>query len=121
MYNATNNNSGALALDSAPSTTPDIGPDLAADIAAGEHHLLHRICHLLAWQFGVDAESIEAQTELVDHLYADSLDLMEMTHILNREFDIEIEAEQLADMHTVGGVERVVKAMLYGCETARSN
>jgi acyl carrier protein len=91
--------------------------DIAADIAAGEQHLLHRIRHLLAWQFGVDAASIEAQTELVNQLYADSLDLMEMTHILNREFDIDIAPEQLADMHTVGGVERVVMAMLQDCTT----
>jgi acyl carrier protein len=108
MHSATNNDRGAKPRDA----SHDIAPDLAADIAAGERHLLDRIRHLLAWQFGVDADSIEAQTELVDHLYADSLDLMEMTHILNREFDIDIEAGQLADMQTVGGVERVVKMML---------
>jgi acyl carrier protein len=40
------------------------------------------------------------------------MDLLEMTHTLNDEFGIEIEAEQLADMHTVGAVERMVAAML---------
>ncbi|RXZ38343.1 acyl carrier protein [Oxalobacteraceae bacterium CAVE-383] len=90
--------------------------DLASDIAGGRQHLLDRIRHLLAWQFGVDAATIESQTELVDHLYADSLDLMEMTHILNREFDIELEAEHLAGMRTVGGVERTVTAMLHNRE-----
>ncbi|HEY4319519.1 MAG TPA: phosphopantetheine-binding protein [Herbaspirillum sp.] len=111
-----------LARDAVPGLAADIEADIEAgieaDIAAGERHLLDRIRHLLAWQFGVDAAAIEAQTELVDHLYADSLDLMEMTHILNREFDIDIEPEQLADMHTVGGVERVVKAMLLDGDAA---
>ena len=82
-----------------------------ANIAAGGA-LSRRVRHLLAWQFGVDADTIEMETALVDQLYADSLDLMEMTHILNREFDIDIEPEQLVDMHTVGGVERVVAAKL---------
>jgi acyl carrier protein len=88
---------------------PGMAPDLAL---ADSGQLLHRIRTLLAWQFGVDVGTIEAGTELVDQLYADSLDLMEMTHIMNREFDIEIAPEQLADMRTVGGVERVVAAML---------
>jgi acyl carrier protein len=79
---------------------------------ANDGHLPRRVRELLAWQFGVDAKTIEAGTELVDQLYADSLDLMEMTHIMNREFGIEIEPEHLAGMHTVGGIERVVAAML---------
>ena len=79
---------------------------------ANDGQLPRRIRELLAWQFGVDAKTIEAGTELVDQLYADSLDLMEMTHIMTREFGIDIEPEHLADMHTVGGVERVVAAML---------
>jgi acyl carrier protein len=76
------------------------------------HSLLYRIRHLLARQFGVDAATIEADTGLVEHLYADSLDLLEMTQAINDEFDIEIEPEQLADMHTIGAVERVVAAIL---------
>jgi acyl carrier protein len=89
--------------------------DVSSEIGSG---LSRRIRHLLAWQFGVDAETIEMETGLVDQLYADSLDLMEMTHIMNREFDIDIEPEQLADMHTVGGIERVVAAMLRASEAA---
>lgn len=86
--------------------------DLTLDIATGQQHLLDRIRHLLAWQFGVDVATIGRQTELVDDLYADSLDLMETTHILNREFDIELEAEHLSKMQTVDGVERMVTMLL---------
>jgi acyl carrier protein len=89
-----------------------MGGTPASVAAVSGNNLLYRIRHLLAWQFGIDAGTIEADTELVDHLYADSLDLLEMTHTLNGEFGIEIEPEQLADMHTVGAVERVVAAML---------
>jgi acyl carrier protein len=87
------------------------GADASA-AAVKDSNLLYRIRHLLAWQFGIDAATIEADTGLVDQLYADSMDLLEMTHTLNDEFGIEIEAEQLADMHTVGAVERMVAAML---------
>lgn len=72
---------------------------------------LHEICELLAWQFGVARETIDARTVLVDQLYADSMDLLETAHVLNQRFAIEIGAEQLAQMHTVGDVGRVVAAM----------
>src|ERR1700688_3601773 len=94
------------------SVTKLMGGTGAGVAAVNGNNLLYRIRHLLAWQFGIDAGTIEADTELVDHLYADSLDLLEMTHTLNGEFGIEIEPEQLADMHTVGAVEQVVAAML---------
>lgn len=94
------------------SATKRMGGTDVSVAAVNGNNLLYRIRHLLAWQFGIDAATIEADTGLVDQLYADSLDLLEMTHTLNNEFGIEIEPEQLADMHTVGAVERVVAAML---------
>ena len=72
---------------------------------------LDRIRNLLAFQFGVDIGTIDAQTDLIDRLYADSLDLMEMTHLLNRAFEIEIGPEQLAGMRTVGDVECAVAVL----------
>lgn len=72
---------------------------------------LDRIRNLLAFQFGVDIGTIDAQTDLIDGLYADSLDLMEMTHLLNRTFEIEIGPAQLEGMRTVGDVERAVAVL----------
>ncbi|HEY4073740.1 MAG TPA: phosphopantetheine-binding protein [Herbaspirillum sp.] len=94
------------------SATKRLSGEDASVTAMNENSLLYRIRHLLARQFGVDAATIEADTGLVEQLYADSMDLLEMTHAINDEFGIEIDAAQLADMHTVGAVERVVAAML---------
>ena len=82
-----------------------------AAAVAGESVLLRRVRHLLAWQFSVDATTINTRTQLVDQLHADSLDLLETVHIMNREFGIDIEIEQLEKVLSVGDLAREIGAM----------
>ena len=58
---------------------------------------------LLAEQFEVDAESITADTDIVEDLGADSLDLVDMLMSLEDEFSIgEVPDEMIEKIRTVG-------------------
>ena len=65
--------------------------------------VLEKIKVILADQFDVDADSITADTDLVDDLGADSLDLVDMLMSLEDEFNIgEVPDEMVEKIRTVG-------------------
>jgi len=65
--------------------------------------VLEKIKAILSAQFDVDADSITADTDLVDDLGADSLDLVDMLMSLEDEFNIgEVPDEMVEKIHTVG-------------------
>ena len=65
--------------------------------------VLEKIKALLADQFDIDADSITADTDLVDDLGADSLDLVDMLMSLEDEFNIgEVPDEMVEKIRTVG-------------------
>ena len=66
--------------------------------------MLERIRTSLAEQFNCEAESIDENTNFKDDLGADSLDLFELIMGLEEEYSIEIPAEELTDISTVGDV-----------------
>ena len=69
--------------------------------------MLEKIKALLAEELGVNAEEITAETSFKEDLGADSLDLFE----LEEEYNIEIPAEQLEEMTTVGKVIDYLKSI----------
>ena len=65
--------------------------------------VLEKVKALLAAQFDVDVETITADTDLVDDLGADSLDLVDMLMTLEDEFSIgEVPDEMVEKIRTVG-------------------
>ena len=64
--------------------------------------VLEKIAAILASQFEVDAETITADTDFVEDLNADSLDVVDMLMSLEDEFDVEIPDEEIENIHTVG-------------------
>ena len=66
--------------------------------------MLEKIKALLAEELGVNADEITAETSFKEDLGADSLDLFELVTNLEEEYSIEIPAEQLEEMTTVGKV-----------------
>ena len=56
-----------------------------------------------------DAEGNTAETSFKDDLGADSLDLFELVMALEDEYNIEIPAEDLTDLTTVGAVMDYLK------------
>ena len=65
--------------------------------------VLEKIKAILSAQFDVDADSITLDTDLVDDLGADSLDLVDMLMSLEDEFNIgEVPDEMVEKIRTVG-------------------
>ncbi|GAB6399357.1 acyl carrier protein [Pseudocoprococcus immobilis] len=73
--------------------------------------MLEKIKALLAEELGVNAEEITAETSFKEDLGADSLDLFELVTNLEEEYNIEIPAEQLEEMTTVGKVIDYLKSI----------
>ena len=60
-----------------------------------------KVREALAKQFEMDPENIEMDTNLIDDLGADSLDVVELIMSLEDEFDISISDEDAAQLFTV--------------------
>lgn len=73
--------------------------------------MLEKIKALLAEELGVNADEITAETSFKEDLGADSLDLFELVANLEEEYNIEIPAEQLEEMTTVGKVIDYLKSI----------
>ena len=73
--------------------------------------MLEKIKALLAEELGVNADEITAETSFKEDLGADSLDLFELVTNLEEESNIEIPAEQLEEMTTVGKVIDYLKSI----------
>ena len=66
--------------------------------------MLEKMKEIIAEQLSVDEDEIDLDTSFKDDLGADSLDLFELTMALEDEYDIEIPAEELEEIDTVGDV-----------------
>ena len=64
---------------------------------------------IIAEQLSVDAESITEASSFKDDLGADSLDLFELVMALEDEYSVEIPAEDLQNLLTVGDVMNYLK------------
>ena len=73
--------------------------------------MLEKIKALLAEELGVNADEITAETSFKEDLGADSLDLFELVTNLEEEYNIEIPAEKLEEMTTVGKVIDYLKSI----------
>ena len=66
--------------------------------------MLDEMKKMLAEQLNCDENEITADTSFKDDLGADSLDLFELVMALEDEYNIEIPAEELTELNTVGDV-----------------
>ncbi len=64
--------------------------------------MLEKIAAMLSEQLNVDESSITMDTRFKEDLGADSLDLFELVMNLEEEYNIEIPAEELAELTSVG-------------------
>ncbi len=72
--------------------------------------VLEKIKSILAQQFEVSADSISADTNIVDDLGADSLDVVELIMSAEDEFGLSIPDEDAAELVTVGKLAEYVEA-----------
>ena len=73
--------------------------------------MLEKMREIIAEQLNCDADSITEETSFKDDLGADSLDLFELVMALEDEYSVEIPAEELTDLTTVGAVLEHLKSM----------
>ena len=71
--------------------------------------MLEKLKEIIADQLSVDESEIELSTSFKDDLGADSLDLFELVMALEDEYNVEIPAEDLTDLTTVGAVMDYLK------------
>lgn len=71
--------------------------------------MLEKMSEMIAEQLNCDATGITAETSFKDDLGADSLDLFELVMALEDEYNIEIPAEDLTNLTTVGAVMDYLK------------
>ncbi len=73
--------------------------------------MFEKMKDIIAEQLNCDADSIGVETSFKDDLGADSLDLFELVMALEEEYGIEIPAEELTDIETVGDVVDYLKKL----------
>ena len=66
--------------------------------------LFEKVQQALAQQFELDPETITMDTNLIDDIGADSLDVVELIMSLEDEFGIAISDEDAAQLYTVGRI-----------------
>ena len=71
--------------------------------------MLEEMKKMIAEQLSCDENEINLETSFKDDLGADSLDLFELVMALEDEYNIEIPAEELADLAIVGDVIEYLK------------
>lgn len=71
--------------------------------------MLEKMKELLADQLGIEAEGITETSRFKEDLGTDSLDLFELVMALEDEYSVEIPAEELQKMATVGDVVNYLK------------
>ena len=71
--------------------------------------MIEKMKEMVADQLNVDAAEITAETSFKDDLGADSLDLFELVMALEDEYSVEIPAEDLENLATVGDVMNYLK------------
>ena len=71
---------------------------------------LEKVKSLLAEQLNIKAETIKAESKIVDDLGADSLDVVELLMTLEDEFGVAISDEEAVKIKTVGDILNIVNA-----------
>ena len=71
--------------------------------------MLEKMKEIIAEQLSVEEDSITEESEFKEDLNADSLDLFELVMALEDEYSVEIPAEELEKLTTVGDVMNYLK------------
>ena len=72
--------------------------------------MFEKLCERIADQFGVEPDSIGADTAFVDDLGADSVDLVDLSMALEAEFGMEeMETEEIERIKTVGDLYKYMQ------------
>ena len=71
-----------------------------------------KLCEFLAEQLGIDESEIRPETNIIDDLGADSLDVVELISAMEDEFNIIITDEHIRELFTVGEVAGFLETLI---------
>lgn len=75
--------------------------------------IFEKLAALIAEQFNIDVDSITMETSFFDDLNADSVDIVDLSMVLEEEFDIdELDEEDASAIKTVGDLVRYLQTKL---------
>ncbi len=72
--------------------------------------IFESVQNILVEQLGVDADIITMESNFIDDLNADSLDIVELVMAMEQEFGISIPDEEAERIKTVGDAVEFIKA-----------
>lgn len=72
--------------------------------------MLEEIKELVAESLGAEVDDLTEDTNLKEDLDADSLDLFDMVSTLEDKYDVEIPAEDLENIQTIGDIVKYVES-----------
>lgn len=70
-----------------------------------------KVRDMLAKQFDVDPSTITADTDLIDDIGADSLDVVELIMSVEDEFGVSISDEEAENLRTVGKIVEFIESI----------
>lgn len=73
-------------------------------MAFDEEEIFNRVKSILMDQFNVGEDSIDYDTDFIEDLNADSLDIVDLFSTLSGEFDIDVDINLSSNFKTVGDV-----------------
>ena len=74
--------------------------------------VFQKLCEFLANQLDVDAALIRPETNIIDDLGADSLDVVELLAAMEDEYNIIITDEHVRELFTVGEVAAFLENLI---------
>ena len=71
-----------------------------------------KLCEFLADQLDIDVKDIRPETNIIDDLGADSLDVVELISAMEEEYNIIITDERIRELFTVGEVAEFLENLI---------
>lgn len=71
---------------------------------------LDKVKNIIAEQLGVSEDEIQEDSNLVEDLDADSLDIVELVMAFEDEFGVKVPDDQLEHIKTVGDILKILEA-----------
>ena len=71
--------------------------------------IFEQVKKILCDQLDLDEEQVTEESEVIDDLGADSLDIVDLVMTLEEEFDTEIPDEDIENLKTVGDIVKYIE------------
>lgn len=72
-------------------------------------YIFEQVKKILCDQLDLDEEQVTEDSEVIDDLGADSLDIVDLVMTLEEEFDTEIPDEDIENLRTVGDIVKYIE------------